>query len=464
MSLMKWLNRRLCFLKIFTKRSLHAKESKNNEAGKFKASIQKLPRNFQEVLERYRNPETGQIAVTPIVNALRENGLFSLDDPRLRPFFKKLSLDEMELSNDDYAAKEQFSKSRFMEVDTFIQSIERGYGLVTRALRGELTIPNWQKFTEAIGRIFTYGKKFDQGQVATYIPQLARIDPKKWAVSICTIDGQTESWGDFRDPFCMQSVSKPFTYAIAIEQLGADYVHSFVGQEPSGRLFNEICLNNVFKPHNPMINAGAIVVASLLYQKEVLSTRFEYSLREFDRFAGGGRISFNNAVFLSERETADRNYALAYYMREHKCYPEKTNIREALDLYFQLCSVSTTTNSLAVMAATLANGGICPLTKDRVVCTIAVRDTLSLMLSCGMYDYSGQHAFKVGLPAKSGVSGAMIIVIPNLMGIALYSPPLDMLGNPVRGVKFAEKLVEEFKFHQYDSLVSSDCEKIDPRI
>uniref|UniRef100_F1L7W4 glutaminase n=1 Tax=Ascaris suum TaxID=6253 RepID=F1L7W4_ASCSU len=150
-------------------------------------------------------------------------------------------------------------------------------------------------------------------------------------------------------------------------------------------------------------------------------------------------------------------------MREHKCFPANTSIQDTLDLYFQLCSIETNADTLAVMAATLANGGVSPLSEQRVVCNRAVRDTLSLMYSCGMYDYSGQFAFTVGLPAKSGVSGDMIIVVPNVMGICIYSPALDPLGNTVRGVKFAEQLVEKFNFHNYDSLVYSETHKIDPR-
>uniref|UniRef100_A0A914RTR6 glutaminase n=1 Tax=Parascaris equorum TaxID=6256 RepID=A0A914RTR6_PAREQ len=180
-----------------------------------------------------------------------------------------------------------------------------------------------------------------------------------------------------------------------------------------------------------MINAGAILVASLLRRKCSLSDRFDFALQQLKKFACGGFVGFNNA--------------------------------DTLDLYFQLCSIETNADTLAVMAATLANGGVSPLSEQRVVCNRAVRDTLSLMYSCGMYDYSGQFAFTVGLPAKSGVSGDMIIVVPNVMGICIYSPALDPLGNTVRGVKFAEQLVEKFNFHNYDSLVYSETHKIDPR-
>lgn len=177
---------------------------------------------------------------------------------------------------------------------------------------------------------------------------------------------------------------------------------------------------------------------------------------------GGEYLGFNNAVFLSEREAADRNYALGFYMREHKCFPEGTNLKECMDYYFQVCSMETNCEATAVMAATLANGGICPVSGEKVLKSDSVRDVLSLMHSCGMYDYSGQFAFKVGLPAKSGVSGCIILVVPNVLGMCIWSPPLDALGNTVRGVAFCQELVEVFNFHKYDNLRHAS-HKIDPR-
>ena len=188
-------------------------------------------------------------------------------------------------------------------------------------------------------------------------------------------------------------------------------------------------------------------------------------LSQYRKIAGGEYVGFNNAVFLSERSTADRNYALAYYMKENGCFPpETTSLTDALDFYFQLCSLETTCDSMSVMAATLANGGVCPLTEERCIDSRPCRDVLSLMYSCGMYDYSGQFSFHVGLPAKSGVSGAMIVVIPNLMGICLYSPPLDKLGNSCRGVAFCKEMISRFSFHNYDSHRNTESNnKFDPR-
>uniref|UniRef100_A0A183CI39 glutaminase n=1 Tax=Globodera pallida TaxID=36090 RepID=A0A183CI39_GLOPA len=309
---------------------------------------------------------------------------------------------------------------------------------------------NWEKLIREIGLIYERCKKYEAGEVATYIPQLRNADPKLWAISLMTIDGKTASWGESKQKFCLQSVSKPFTYAIVLNDLGDDHVHRFVGQEPSGRSFNDICLDKNKKPHNPMINSGAIVVTSMVKPEWTNYKRFDFILERMRCFASGNELTFDNTTFLSECETGHQNYAIAHYLKQNNCYPanddlSNDDLMELLKLYFMHCSIQTDTEVLANMAATLANGGIDPINQDRVISTKAVQNTLSVMFSCGMYDNSGQMAFKVGLPAKSGVSGNMVLVIPNVMGISLYSPRLDVYGNTVRGVKFAEKLVDTFR-------------------
>nr|XP_027221434.1 glutaminase kidney isoform, mitochondrial-like [Penaeus vannamei] len=258
--------------------------------------------------------------------------------------------------------------------------------------------------------------------------------------------------------------SKPLTYAMAVGLYGTQHVHNYMGMEPSGRYFNELCLDFNHKPHNPMINAGAIMTAALLKPELSAADRFDYVFHMYKRLAGGEYLGFNNGVFLSERECADRNFALAYFMRENKCFPPNTKLHETLDFYFQLCSLEITAEAGAVMAATLANGGINPLTGDPVLTVEAVRNTLTLMHSCGMYNYSGQFAFKVGLPSKSGVSGCVLLVVPNTMGICLWSPPLDSNGNSCRGVQFCMELVSRFTFHNFDNLRNHITTKTDPRM
>ncbi|KAI4882641.1 hypothetical protein NFI96_022492, partial [Prochilodus magdalenae] len=180
------------------------------------------------------------------------------------------------------------------------------------------------------------------------------------------------------------------------------------------------------------------------------------------KLAGNEYVGFSNATFQSERMSGDRNFAIGYYLKEKKCFPEGTDMTAVLDFYFQLCSIEVTCESASVMAATLANGGFCPITGERVLNPEAVRNTLSLMHSCGMYDFSGQFAFHVGLPAKSGVAGGILLVVPNVMGIMCWSPPLDKLGNSVRGIKFCTDLVQLCNFHNYDNL-RHFAKKLDPR-
>ncbi|KAM9444160.1 glutaminase 2b isoform 3-T3 [Clarias gariepinus] len=234
------------------------------------------------------------------------------------------------------------------------------------------------------------------------------------------------------------------------------------GKEPSGLKFNMLSLDDDDKPHNPMVNAGAIVISSLIKPGANKAEKFDYVMDFVKKMAGKEYVGFSNATFQSEKETGDRNFAIGYYLKEKKCFPAGADMIDALDFYFQLCSIEVTCESGSVMAATLANGGICPITGERVLSSEAVRNTLSLMHSCGMYDYSGHFAFHVGLPAKSGVSGAVLLVVPNVMGVMCWSPPLDRLGNSVRGIRFCQELVTHFNFHNYDNL-RHFVKKQDPR-
>ena len=191
-----------------------------------------------------------------------------------------------------------------------------------------------------------------------------------------------------------------------------------MGREPSGQSFNELALNPKGLPHNPMVNAGAIMTTSLIRPDLDIADRFDHVAATWARLTGGGRIGFNNAVYLSERQTADRNFALGYSMRESGAFRPGTDLQQTLEFYFQGCSIEVDAQLLAVAAASLANAGLCPLTEDPVFSAGTVQSCLSLMSSCGMYDFSGEFAFTIGLPAKSGVSGALMLVIPGLMGIA----------------------------------------------
>lgn len=351
-----------------------------------------------------------------------------------------------------------------LDFDTFVQLIRNNSLVIQKILQGNVVIPDFESFSMQIKDIFqtTYG--IEDGKVADYIPQLGRVNPNQYGVSLCTVDGQRYSIGNSKTFFCVQSASKPVSYCLALEEHGEEYVHSFVGHEPSGRGFNELTLNNDGLPHNPMINAGAIMTCSLIKPGLDCADRFDYILERWSALAGGNRVGFNNAVYLSERQTADRNFALGYFMREKRAFPEGTNFLDVLEFYFQCCSIEITAESLAIIAGTLANGGICPLTGEIVLQPNTVKNCLSLMSSCGMYDFSGEFAFSIGLPAKSGVSGVIMIVVPNVMGLCVWSPKIDHLGNSVRGIAFCKELVNRFNFHNFDTLIGTQNTKTDPRL
>lgn len=289
------------------------------------------------------------------------------------------------------------------------------------------------------------------GEVARYIPQLAKADPASWAVAVCLADGRRAAWGDAEQAFCLQSVCKPVNYCLVLEEHGEEQVHAHVGYEPSGQVFNALTLNARGLPHNPLINSGGIMCASLIRPALSAPERFERVLETWRGLTGGSAPGFDNAVYQSERQHADRNRALAYFMREQGAFAADVDLEESLELYFQCCALTLDVRELAVAAATLANGGVCPLTGGSpLLQPTTLRHCLSVMASCGMYNFSGEFAFRIGLPAKSGVSGGLMLVVPGVMGLALWSPPLDAFGNSVRAVAFCRELVEKLPLHRYE--------------
>lgn len=369
------------------------------------------------------------------------------DDPRVREI--------LDLHGQDGAG---------LTLEQFRSVCEASGGLVARALRGDLVIPDFPRLASDLHEIYDGIRDNSDGAVADYIPQPKRADPEKFGIAVCTIDGQRFSVGDTNDLFCVQSMCKPINYSLALEERGITAVHSHVGREPSGRGFNELSLTDIGLPHNPMINSGAIMTCSLLRSHEELADRFDHVANAWQRLSGSKKVGFNNSVYLSERRTADRNFALGYFMREHGSFPRGTDLVETLEFYFQCCAIELDTQGLAAVAATFANAGINPLTNDPVFKPSTVRYCLSLMSSCGMYDYSGEFAFTIGLPAKSGVSGGLMLVVPGVMGVCIWSPRLDAHGNSVRGVAFCQEFVRRYNFHVFDSLtVGEDTGKRDPR-
>jgi len=434
---------------VFTEKEMDNMSATVVKNGKTNADLADI--NSSPLFALLKKNKEGKITSIQLLEYLKKEGIL-LDDPRLQKAIELLGGQESEYN---IQAKELQGKD--------FDQIVRCSVVVKNALTQNQVIPDFEDFCKDIEEIFHQVAPNKGGAVADYIPQLARVNPEQWAVSICTIDGQRFSIGDAHTQFCLQSTCKPINYCLAIEEHGIDVVHKHVGREPSGRSFNELSLNQKGLPHNPLINAGAIMGASLIKPKEDIADRFEYVSNTWSQLCANKPVNFNNSVYLSERQTADRNFALAYFMREHNAFPEKTDLIETLELYFQCCSIESQASDLSIAAATLANAGVNPLTGERIFNEKTVQHCMSLMLSCGMYDFSGEFAFNIGLPAKSGVSGALFLVIPNVMGMSIWSPRLDAMGNSVRGVEFCARLVEKFNFHHYDNL-NSHTSKKDPRI
>jgi glutaminase len=286
------------------------------------------------------------------------------------------------------------------------------------------------------------------GAIANYIPELAKMNPDWFSICVVTADGQCFTVGDSGQLFTIQSISKVFVYGLALEDRGRDRVLSTVGVEPTGDAFNAIILDERSqRPYNPMVNAGAIATTSLIQGKGP-TERLNRLLAMFERYIGHESF-IDMPTFMSERTTGHRNRAMAHLMLNFGMIDEK--IDEALDLYFQQCSLMVNCLDLAVMAATLANRGINPLNKIQAVASCYIRDILSVMYTCGMYNFAGEWAYKIGLPAKSGVSGGLIVVVPGRMGISVFSPLLDERGNSMRGVKVCEELSNRFGLHLFES-------------
>ncbi len=283
-----------------------------------------------------------------------------------------------------------------------------------------------------------------EGDVATYIPELAKADAEWFGICIATPDGHVYEIGDSRQLFTIQSISKPFVYGLALEDRGRAAVLAKIGTEPTGDAFNSISLApGTGSPLNPMINAGAITAASLVAGHSI-EDKFERVRTAFSTYAGRA-LTLDRPVFESERDTGHRNRAIGHMLRNFGIIA--SDPEPALNLYFQQCSILVDCRDLAVMAATLANGGVNPRSGERALRSEFVDSILSVMTTCGMYDYAGEWVYWVGLPAKSGVAGGVLAVLPGQLGIGVFSPRLDSRGNSVRGVAVCKELSRKFNLH-----------------
>ncbi len=293
---------------------------------------------------------------------------------------------------------------------------------------------------QIVNQSYDYAKGWmAEGEVADYIPDLHKVDPERFGVAITNLAGQTYGCGDFEQKFTIQSICKVILLITALQDRGFDNVFARVGMEPTGDKFNSIIRLETEggKPLNPLINAGAIAVSSCL-KGATAQEKFEKVLHTANSLFGKKDIDYDRNVFASEWKTGDRNRALAYMMRSAGVFDN--DVSEVLEVYFKSCSILANCAEISRMGAILANDGRDPVDGKLVVDPFFVKVSRSLMSICGLYDASGEFALRVGIPAKSGVGGGILGVVPNRMGIATFAPRLDTKGNSYCGIKAMEHM------------------------
>lgn len=281
------------------------------------------------------------------------------------------------------------------------------------------------------------------GNVATYIPELSNVDKNILGVYIANLDGEEYFAGDYDSKFTIQSISKIITLMLALHDNGIENVFSTVGVEPTADAFNSIInleTKNNQKPLNPMINSGAIATLSLVKgnNKEEM---FERILDFTKRITGNNEIKINENVFVSEKLTGNRNRAMAYFMKSTGII--NGDVEDLLEVYFRQCSIEGTCKDIARIGAMLSNSGVAPWSGEKIISSNIARIVKTIMVTCGLYDGSGQFAVDIGVPAKSGVGGGILAAVPGRMGIGVIGPSLDKKGNSIAGIKVLQELSKE---------------------
>ncbi|WP_051053750.1 glutaminase A [Leucobacter salsicius] len=287
------------------------------------------------------------------------------------------------------------------------------------------------------------------GTVADYIPALAAADPGQFGLALVGVNGSTHAVGDADVNFSIQSISKAFVFALVCEIIGHREVHDRIGVNNTGLAFNSVIAVELHggSPQNPMVNAGAIVTTSLM-PGDTPEAQWENVLDGLSRFAGRP-LELDTEVYESESRSNSRNRAIARLL--HSYGRLNVDPEAAVDVYTKQCSVRVTATDLAVMGATIADGGVNPITGEQVVSASVARDTLAVLASCGMYESSGEWLFEIGLPAKSGVSGGIVAIAPGKGALATFAPPLDSAGNSVRGQRACAYLSRGLGLNLYAS-------------
>lgn len=308
-----------------------------------------------------------------------------------------------------------------------------------------ITTPSANDIKQTLNDLYQKYKNINDGKNADYIPELATINPALFGIAIATVDGKIYSIGDAEVPFAIESISKPFVYGLALQDVGETKVTKRVGLNATGRHFNSLIAieDNPDHRQNPLVNAGAIQVTSLIQGKN--STAKWERVLNFIQQLSDGKPYLGQRVYQSEAATNQHNRTIAELLNSYQMM--QGDPLDAVNRYTKACSIMVTTRQLALMGATLANGGTNPLTNKTLLSPEIVRDVLSEMVINGLYENSGAWFWRVGIPAKSGVGGGILAIVPHQMAIAVFSPPLDKAGNSVRAQKVIYDLSHRWTLH-----------------
>jgi glutaminase len=330
---------------------------------------------------------------------------------------------------------------------TLVLITQAAFTQAAKGARVSPVAPTKEQVQTLVNQAYEKFKSNTEGKNADYIPELGKVNSNYWGVTAVTTDGQIFTAGDVNVPFSIQSISKVFTLALAMEDLGADEVFKKIGAEPTGRAFNSLDAVVDLPTHtgNPLVNAGAIATTSLITGTSK-DDKFNKILNFYDR-AAGEKLTVLEDIYKSEAATNQGNQAIGYVLRKYeRIYSEPI---EAVDIYTRQCSVGVTAKQLAWMGATLANGGINPRTGEQVIKKENVPEILAIMTMAGLYDGSGGWAWHVGLPAKSGVGGAVLAVVPGKGAIVGFAPPLDKAGNSVKAQLAIQYIADQLGLNVY---------------
>eukprot|EP00742_Colponemidia_sp_Colp-10_P009115 GILJ01009914.1.p1 GENE.GILJ01009914.1~~GILJ01009914.1.p1 ORF type:complete len:506 (+),score=62.92 GILJ01009914.1:17-1534(+) len=343
-----------------------------------------------------------------------------------------------------------------LSFDDFDNALQQSSVLLDRVLNSQLIIPDMKEFGNKLTEIYTQ----TCGMQATVSPTHT---PPPLAVSICTIDGQRSNFGCSDIEFPIEQCAFPLSFALAVEEFGLETVMSKVAVERTMEKKDQRDLCSDGRPRHPLLTVGAIMIAGMLRRGFSIRQRFETFVQTVSSLAADAPFEFDDKLYLSKQLKSDDIRFLGYLLRETKMFQSTSDVIDAVELFLRCCCVKGNAQSLSVVAATLANGGLCPYTGQRLFQPSTVKNCLTVMSCCGMQDFSSEWSFRVGVPAKSSTSGCIMVVIPNVLGMCVWSEQLDRHQNSAAGLNFLSQLFMKFTFEPYHMpVLLADPKQINP--